>query len=256
MYAGDAFRKLNKTDAAAAAFSDVLTIDPDNFQAKLHLAAVSGDDAPAKPDGEYIQRLFDELADNFDDSMSKIGYDAPQQLAALAETVLPADRAGTLSLLDLGCGTGLAGVKFKKFAGSLKGVDISPRMLERARQRGIYNDLEEREILDSLVRHQNDTDVVVSADTFPYIGDLESPFLAVASALRPGGLFLFSVETHDDDDDYHLNATARYSHSESYIHTLSKRRGFEMLACNCSTYRKEAGSPVDSLIVALRKPEK
>lgn len=256
MHAGDAFRKLQQPDAAEAAFRDVLSIDPDNFQARFHLAAIAGEDAPAKPDGEYVQRLFDEFADNFDESLSKVGYDAPQQLSALAESLVPAGKAGTLDILDLGCGTGLAGVEFKKYSAHIKGVDISPRMIERARQRGIYDELEERELLDALVRHQKDTDIAICADTFPYIGDLESPFLAVSSALRPGGLFLFSVETHDDDDDYLLNSTARYSHSENYIRTLSARRGFEILACNRSAYRKEAGAPIDSLIVAVRKTDR
>lgn len=253
MLAGDAFRKLKQPEAAAAAFRDVLEIDPENFQASFHLAAVQGDEPPAKPDSDYVQRLFDEFADNFDDALGKVGYNAPEQLRALADSYVEPAAAGTLDTLDLGCGTGLSGLSFKNLAGNLKGIDISARMIDAARKRGIYDELEHSELLAGLVRHQNDTDLVVCADTFPYIGDLESSFLAVFSALRPDGLFLFSVETHQDATDYRLNQAARYSHSSDYIHELARRRGFEILACNPSAYREEAGQPIESLIVALRK---
>ncbi|TCK19016.1 putative TPR repeat methyltransferase [Thiogranum longum] len=253
MLAGDAFRKLNQLEASAAAFRDVLDIDPDNFQAQFHLAAVNGNTPPAKPDNDYVQRLFDEFADNFDSALGKVDYNAPEQLRELAEVYLDSGLSGGLDILDLGCGTGLSGISFKSLSGRLKGVDISQRMIDKARKRGIYDELENNELLTSLVRHQNDTDLAICADTFPYIGDLESYFLAVFSALRANGLFLFSVETHQGEDDYKLNATARYAHSGRYVRELARRRGFEFLGCNQSSYRKEAGHPVESLIVALRK---
>jgi len=54
-------------------------------------------------------------------------------LADLADLVMPG-RFG-LRILDLGCGTGLAGVVFKSRAARLDGIDLSPAMIERARAR-------------------------------------------------------------------------------------------------------------------------
>ena len=39
-------------------------------------------------------------------------------------------------VLDLGCGTGLSGALFRRHANRLDGVDLSPAMLDRARERG------------------------------------------------------------------------------------------------------------------------
>jgi predicted TPR repeat methyltransferase len=254
MRAGDAFRKLNNLDAAAAAFQDALDIDPDNAQAKYHLATVQQDSPPpAKPDNDYVRRLFDEFVPTYDESLANIEYNGPEQLAALARQFLPDENEQSQDILDIGCGTGLSGITFKSMARNLKGIDISPRMIDAARKRGIYDELEENEILNALVKHQNDTDLVVSADMFPYVGDLESIFLAITSALRSNGLFLFTVETHEGDEAYKLSKTARYSHSRKYITNLATRRGLSVLACNDTSYRKEAGVPVNGLTVALRK---
>ena len=254
MYAGETFRKLGQHEAAAAAFRDVLTIDPDNAQAKFHLATVGELETPSKPDPDYVRRLFDEIAGSYDESLRNIEYNGPEQLLALAEQHLQEDVAGSMDILDLGCGTGLSGLQFRKLARHMKGVDISPQMVEAAQETGVYDELEVNELLDALVRHQHDTDLAVAADTFPYIGDLESVFLSVSSVLRPGGLFLFCVETHEDADDYRLGNTARYSHSNNYIMQLAGRRKLDVLACDRTTYRMESGKPAPGLVVALRKP--
>ena len=251
-FTGVAFQKLGQIEAAAAAFSDVIAIDPDNAQAKFLLATVQDTAPPAKPDGDYVKRLFDEFADTFDNSLSDVEYNAPEQLITLAKQFLSDDNTKQ-NIIDIGCGTGLNGLQFKSIAKTLKGIDISPRMLSIAKARDIYDKLEENEILTALVRHQKDTDIIVSADTFPYLGDLESVFLSVASALRDNGMFLFTVETHNGEEDYLLGQTARYSHSQQYINDLAKRRGFKVLACKNTVYRKESGNDVNGLIVALGK---
>lgn len=254
MYTGETFRKMRHNEAAAAAFHDVLDIDPDNAQAKFHLATVDDAETPDKPGREYVRKLFDEFAGSYDESLRNIEYSGPQQLLALAEHHLEDAAAGKLDILDLGCGTGLSGLQFRKLARHMKGIDISPQMVEAAQKTGVYDALEVNELLDALVRHQNDTDLALAADAFPYIGDLESVFLSVSSVLRPGGLFLFSVETHDDADDFKLGTTARYSHSDNYLRQLAGRRKLDVLACEQTTYRMESGKPVPGLVVALRKP--
>jgi len=253
IYSGDALRKLNMLEASAAAFSDAIKIDPENAQAKFHLASVTEDAAPVRPEYDYIRRLFDDFADTFDEDLKKVEYNVPHQLAELAKNYIDESDYATLDIIDIGCGTGLCGVEFKPFSHKLKGIDISPRMIQVTSKRGIYDEVEESEILAALVKHQNDTDIVISADVFIYFGDLESAFLAVTSALKENGLFLFSVESHTEDDDFKLPTTARYTHSKNYILKLAERRGLEILSCNDAVIRTESGSPVNGLVVALRK---
>src|SRR6185436_12414033 len=40
-------------------------------------------------------------------------------------------------VLEVGCGTGLLLERFRRFARSTKGIDLSPGMLARARERGL-----------------------------------------------------------------------------------------------------------------------
>ncbi len=64
---------------------------------------------------------------------------APQILRELFDLVMPGRER--LTILDLGCGTGLAGVAFKDVAALLDGVDLSPEMIEKARARKLYDNL-------------------------------------------------------------------------------------------------------------------
>lgn len=253
MFCGDALRKQGKLDAAAAAYKDILEIDSENAQAKFHLATVDNNATLDKPENDYIRRLFDDYSATFDEDIAKVNYDVPKKLAEIARQYIASADNGQLSIIDIGCGTGLSGVEFKEFAHYLKGIDISAGMIKAAMKRGIYNDLEENEILTALVKHQDDTDIIVSADVFVYMGDLESVFLAVTSALKENGLFLFSVESHDGDEDFKLPVTARFTHSRKYIQELAKRRGLELLECNDTEIRTESGSSVTGLLVALKK---
>lgn len=49
-------------------------------------------------------------------------------------------------ILDAGCGTGLCGPLLRPFASHLTGVDLSPRMVEKAHDRGSYDTLEVTEL--------------------------------------------------------------------------------------------------------------
>ena len=71
--------------------------------------------------------------------IGQLGYAAPQILLDLAAMVMPGRER--LSILDLGCGTGLAGAAFRPLAARLDGIDLSPAMIEKARARGIYDHL-------------------------------------------------------------------------------------------------------------------
>ena len=252
MFCGDALRKQGKLKAASAAYKDILVIDPENAQAKFHLATVDEDTNLDKPEDDYIRRLFDDYSETFDEDIAEVNYDVPKNLAEVARKYIDPADIGQLNIIDIGCGTGLCGVEFKEFSHHLKGIDISPGMIKASSRRGIYNDLEENEILAALVKHQNDTDIMVSADVFIYVGDLESVFLAVTSALKENGLFLFSVESHEGDENFKLPVTARFTHSKKYIQELAKRRGLELLECKETIIRTESGSPVNGFLVALK----
>jgi SAM-dependent methyltransferase len=148
---------------------------------------------PARASDAYVTSTFDAFAESFDAKLGKLQYRAPQLVAdALARCA--GEHCGHLVALDAGCGTGLCGPLIAPWVAHLTGVDLSAGMIERARGRGVYDELERAELTAYLERHPASFDLIVSADTLVYFGPLEQVLAAAAGALRPGGLLIFTAE--------------------------------------------------------------
>ena len=96
--------------------------------------------------------------------------------------------------LDLGCGTGRAGVVFRNLITKLHGVDLSPKMMEKAQEKGVYDALHLNNFIDFMSASSDHYDLVLSVDAFLYMGPLEDVFLNVSRVLKPEGSFGFTVE--------------------------------------------------------------
>lgn len=188
------------------------------------LAALKGEGAARAPQN-YVRETFDAFAAGFEQRVvAELGYRVP---GLLAEMVQPLLAAGP-QVLDLGCGTGLVGEALRATGACLTGVDLSPRMLEVAAAKGCYQALHEAEVVTWLQQSPPAAfDLVMAADVFIYIGDLEEVFAGVRRVLRPGGLFAFSVEACAEDS-YRLLETGRYAQSPGYIAALAARHGFSL----------------------------
>ena len=106
--------------------------------------------------------------------------------------------------------------------------------------------------------HKNHYDLIVSADTLCYFGDLQEVFGAVAGALRRGGRFLFTLESADalaDNAcrDYCIQPQGRYAHKEAYVRHTAQLAHLTIETVAYRVLRKEMGRPVDGLIVTLVK---
>lgn len=188
------------------------------------LAALSGAGAPRAPQA-YVRETFDAFAPGFEQRVvGELGYRVPELLAALVLPGLPPEAQG----LDLGCGTGLAGAALRGRLAALTGVDLSARMLELAAAKGCYTALHEAELSNWLSGAPAAAfDLVLAADVFIYIGDLEDTFAGVARVLRPGGQFAFSIELCEGQD-YRLQETGRYAQSPAYVAALAGRHGLAL----------------------------
>src|SRR6185369_9714216 len=172
---------------------------------------------------------------------------APQILRSLADLVIPG--AEGLAILDLGCGTGLTGSAFEDMSLQLDGVDLSPKMIERARALRIYNRLWIADLETALAQDGSSCDLLLAADTLVYLGDLEVTFAGAASRLRHGGHFLFTVERHDGEG-FALGPKRRWRHAQSYLRSLGAAHGFAVAGLLEAVPRTEAGVPVAGYAVA------
>ncbi|HEY0301104.1 MAG TPA: hypothetical protein VGC36_07230, partial [Rhizomicrobium sp.] len=96
-----------------------------------------------------------------------------------------------------------------------------------------------------------DYDLVLAADTLVYLGDLAPTFAGVARRLKPGGFFLFTVET-SSGPDFELGPKRRWRHSDSYLRKIAA--AFDVAGIVACAPRSEANVPVDGLAVALSTP--
>ncbi len=220
---------------------------PDDPIIGYHLDALQGKNHARAP-SHYLTTCFDNFAPIFEHHLVDVlNYRIPEKaFPLLVETGTAFER-----ILDLGCGTGLAAPHLSTFGGHLVGVDISPRMLEKARERKVYNRLIESEAVAYLAKCDEQFDLVASFDVVVYFGDLACLFEAVASRLQHGGVFAFSFET-GQGDDYTLLPSGRFSHDARYVER-EYRKHFTHVATLSTMVRLEANRPVAGQLVLVRR---
>lgn len=227
---------------------------PDDPQALHTLAACTGRNVPPRASDAYVQQVFDSFAASFEAKLAKLHYRAPALLAAaLADGVTA---AGDMEVLELGCGTGLCGPLLAPYACRLVGVDLSEGMLEHARAKHVYDELVQEELTTYLQRVRAAYDVILAADTLVYIGALEAVVGAAADALRPAGMFIFTLEEAVDagaTSSYCIQPHGRYNHRVDYVARLLVAAGLRP-AIERAELRKESGLTVPGLVVRATKP--
>ena len=248
---GNAFREGGRIDEAIASYQKVIQIDPGNIIATHILTALSGGDSACSP-GKYVEVLFDHMADRFDKHLlHNLKYNVPEELVRMIRgfSKPPVEK---WDVLDLGCGTGLVGVAIAPYARRLTGVDLSPRMLAKARDRDIYHRLERSDLV-SMMQGEGEEgyDVVIATDVFIYIGDLDNVMGQARRLLRRNGIFGFSLENLDLSLDYKLMPTTRYAHSPAYIEKLAVQYGFHIHRMVPTQIRLENDGPVQGWLVLL-----
>jgi len=249
----DALDAAGRRDEAVAAYAAYLAGDPaDVMGAAVRLALLGATPQPERLPPAYVRTLFDQYAPRFEASLiGRLAYRAPFQLRAALDAVAPA-AAPEGRVLDLGCGTGLAGEAMRGRAAWLEGVDLSPAMVERARRKGIYDRLEVGEAVAALGDARDRFDIVVAADVVVYLGNLIPLFEAVRRALAPDGRFALSAQ-RTAGDGFVLGGDHRYSHSPAYLKAAAEASGLAVERLEEAVCRTEANADVPGLIVVLRE---
>lgn len=245
---GDAKAALGDREAARACYERSLSLDPEDVLGAGARLARLGAIAPdaALSDG-YVRGLFDDYADRFDSHLvGSLGYRAP-------ELILDALPAGTFGLaLDLGCGTGLMGRAVRDRVGALAGCDLSPAMVEKAREKGLYDRLAVADLVSFLAGEaEGAADLVLAADVFVYVGDLSPVFAETRRVIAPAGFFVFTVQALAGEG-FAVGEDLRTAHSEAWLRRAAAATGFRVERCVGVSARHDAGRPVPGLLLVLR----
>jgi predicted TPR repeat methyltransferase len=232
------------------AYQKAREADPEDRHGALLNLMRLGAVAPSGMPPVYVQTLFDHYAPEFDRSLVEgLSYSAPQVLLAALEAAKPGGRFA--SVLDLGCGTGLAGSAFRNRADTLIGVDLSPRMVEQARRKEIYDRLEVGDVLEFLAAERqagNRYALVLAADVFAYFPHIAPIARAVAAVLTPGGFFAFTVETREGESGVELGEGLRFAHGEGHVRAALESAGLNLVGLDSASTRTEKGFPVPGLV--------
>lgn len=207
---------------------------PENVVAKHLWASLNG--KTADNETEYNRLLFDGFAESYEQTLQNIGYAVVNKIAEIAPNL-------TGKILDLGCGTGLAGAKLKVSANTFYGIDLSAAMLEKAQAKNVYQTLEQADALTYLQQHKNEFSAIIAADVFCYFGDLQ-PLL---NAANPAPI-IFSIEIDLQAENYKIQPNGRYKHNPQYVENLLKQTGYTAVKSYPLVLRKENGLNVEGLI--------
>ena len=205
---------------------------------------------PARASDEYIRDVFNRFAATFDERLTGLKYSAPALVVESVGAELGEPQA-QFAVLDAGCGTGLCGAGIRPFAKRLTGVDLSSKMLAKAQERNLYDELIESELTEYLLRSPQSFDVIISADTLIYFGDLTSVLTAAAAALRPKGRFVFTLEKAESEnapDGFRLEHHGRYAHTSEYVRDVIKHAGLKLSSMRETVLRTEGRKPVDGWV--------
>eukprot|EP00879_Flechtneria_rotunda_P025124 GHRR01026683.1.p1 GENE.GHRR01026683.1~~GHRR01026683.1.p1 ORF type:complete len:345 (+),score=139.83 GHRR01026683.1:1271-2305(+) len=182
-------KHLGRHKAAAEQYKEHLRIDPQSSSAAFWLAALTHDSSAAACPSSLVARMFDQYADHFDQHLvEQLQYKTPLVLMkCIQEAAAIASQGAQWSCcIDLGCGTGLMGPLLRQHVQHLAGIDLSSKMVEKARERGCYDELAVGELaqyLETATQQGADQayDLLVAADVFVYIGDLLPVLMAAAA---------------------------------------------------------------------------
>jgi predicted TPR repeat methyltransferase len=245
-----ALRRLRRWEEAVVAYRQALASGGDADVIRYYLASLGAEEVPPAAPRRLVRTLFDQGSEHYDQRLvGALKYQTPDLLLEAMARLVPARGA---DILDLGCGTGLLGTRFRPLARTLTGVDISSKMLALARQRQIYDSLSCGELIEFLRARARAFDIAVAADVLVYFGDLSGVFHHVHGALRERGLFGFSVEA-GEAQDFALGSTLRYTHAAAYLRRLARDHGFAVEAIESGVLRQEGGADVIGHIAVLRR---
>ena len=247
---GVSMQKLGRYKAAEDHYNKVLEINPGDEAANFMLQSLGTSTTPDAAPAQHVRRIFDQCAGTFEKTLvNDLEYKTPVLLFNLVRPHLKPD----LTVLDLGCGTGLGSRFYRPYAKNLIGVDVSPKMLQKALEKKIYDDLIVFDVLQDWSFAQS-FDLIYSSDVFVYFGNLDAIMRSASSYLVRGGMIAFSVEKLEDDSmEYRLFPSGRYAHSQRYMKNCLKRHGLIPMEETGAVIRKQSGDAVKGLLIVAQK---
>ncbi|KAL9191055.1 hypothetical protein ACHAXT_000761 [Thalassiosira profunda] len=262
-------------ELAAFQFQTALQFHPQH-EGALHALTIVTADATfgMSTDTKKVHQLFEEYAPTFEHSLvDELGYDGFHRMRRGFDRAMASEGMSSKKfplVVDAGCGTGLAGDQFRNISDTLIGVDLSPKILDLARERrpNVYDELKTGDIIEILHQYgeqKEQVSLLVAADTFIYFNDLNDLFDLTQAGLEEGGYAVFSLENVSVDNEkrlrmlkpdwrWQLTPSGRVAHRKEYVEETAKFHSLEtVLYEKLDNFREEQGVGVRGHLFVMKK---
>jgi predicted TPR repeat methyltransferase len=256
---GDMLKEQKRLNEAEEYLKSYLELEPDDPRgARLFLSSIGVMPVPLKASEKQLDELYLQRAKTWDNN-DKNPYQGAVLVAQTLKRLLPQPMIN--SILDAGCGTGSVGLLIRNITYQLDGVDMSSAMLDKAKEKEIYNNLAQDDLESFMKNTPKKYDAITCAATLIHFGDLKPAFNAAAKCLNDNGLFVFTLFPNNQEAEgkevivAEIDDLARggcFAHGRNYVRRVAGETGFvvEVLEEEVHEYSKEV--PVMGLIVAMR----
>jgi predicted TPR repeat methyltransferase len=237
---GTCLLQLGDVEKAAEAFRQVLRLRPADEEALYMLAtanpaALGRTAPPTRMPRSMVARFFAPMAPYYAAMEAQNQYAGP---AICEQKLMPhiANATG-LTVVDLGCGVGLASMPWRQRAARIIGIDMLAEMAREARAaitsgKTLFDAVHEADLYqaDALSIPKGEADIALLCNVAQFLGDLQPVMRSVAAWLKPGGLVAITVEPAHGQVLYGINpTTGRFGHSATYLQEIAKSQGFSVL---------------------------
>lgn len=241
---------------AVGLYRTVRVLDPADRQgAGRALARLGAGPLEAAFTPAHVKMVFDGYAENFDTHLTgRLKYSAPESLLRLARACgAVAQATPAPSVLDIGCGTGLAGAAFRPHCRHLTGIDLSGEMIRHAEAKGIYDRLLTGEVTAILQQERETYTLIIAADVTSYIGDLTTFLATVAVRLAVDGTLLLTALEPAPGEAPGIGPDGAHMHDLAMLRRCADEAGLSLKIYERGAMREEAGQPLATLFVAFTK---
>lgn len=145
-----------------------------------------------------ISLFHDNIAESYDDILNKNRFS--EILRPIFHKILMRNVQHGNNILDLGCGTGEDALFLAQKEVNVTGVDISPKMIEIARNKSAYKDFKKNlqffcsDMESFLQKNTNKFDAIISNfNAVNYVRNLKSFSASASTALNEDGKLIFTV---------------------------------------------------------------
>ena len=238
------YRHLRHIQKSIEVSRRILQVDPNNAREAFYIQAFenSADNTARRIPREVAEATYSDknVGRQFEASLKGgLEYRVPDVLDEAVRTAFD-KHPDKLDILELGCGTGLCGSRFVDIAQKLVGTDLSPIMLDVAREKNAYTNLYVADLIDVLTSPHSRYDLIIAMDVLCYFGDLSEIFSKCHNTLHSEGIFAFSVEKPDGNEAWQLHPYGHFVHSLDYIRQVGNNSGFHEVFMKEMILRQEA----------------